>query len=102
MIIVQGNPLLSREGLRTSKDITKFASFKRSVKKSLRKQKILKKKTLKPTEEIPDDKGEQVKKRIKNPNHRFQKVNLNSKNINLCLLLQRWRKNHKKRKLRKN
>ena len=47
------------------------------------------KEKLKPTEEISDDKGERVKRRIQNPNHRFQKVNLISKNINLCLLLQR-------------
>jgi len=59
------------------------------------------KKTLKPTEEIPDDKGERVKKRIQNPNHRFQKVNLNSKNINLCLLLQRWRKEPQEKKVEK-
>ena len=65
------------------------------------KTKDFKEKTLKPTEEIPDDKGEQVKKRIKNSNHRFQKVKLNSKNINLCLLLQRWRKEPQEKKVEK-
>ena len=102
MIIVQGIPLLSREGLRTSKDITKVCKLQEECEEVTKKTKDFKEKTLKPTEEIPNDKGERVKKRIQNPNHRFQKVNLNSKNINLCLLLQRWRKNHKKRKLRKN
>ena len=52
---------------------------------------------MKPTEEKSDDKGDQVKKRIRIPNHRFQKVKLLSKNINLCLYLQRWRKPQKKK-----
>ena len=93
---------MSREGLRSSKGHNKVCKLLEECEEVTEKTKDFRREHLKPTEENSDDKGEQVKRRIRIPNHRFQKVKLFSKNINLCLYLQRWRKDHRKRKLRKN
>ena len=66
---------MSREGLRSSKGHNKVCKLLEECEEVTKKTKEFKRKTLKPTEENSDDKGEQVKRRIRIPDHKFQKVN---------------------------
>ena len=56
---------------------------------------------MKHTKENSVDKGEKVKKRIRIPDHRFQKGKTISKNINHCLLFIAVERTKDKRKFKK-
>ena len=89
---------MSREGLRTSEGHNKVCKLLEECEEVIEKIKDFKRKTLKPTKENSDDKGEKVKKRIRIPDHRFQKGKTISKIINLCLLFTAVERTKDKRK----
>ena len=72
--------MLSREGLRTSIIHNKVCNLLEECEEVIKKTKDVQDETLKHTKENSDDKGEKVKKRIKIPDHRFQKGKTISKN----------------------
>ena len=70
---VQGNPLLSREGLRTSKGHNKVCNLLEECEEVIKKTKDVQNETLKHTKENSVDKGEESEEEDKNSQSQIPK-----------------------------